>query len=399
VWTRLGRFEECCRRIASALAVVEPGGTEELALQIALGYGLLSSMRDPSEVEAVNERAVALAAMHQDVKSQLRSAFVRWDVLISRARIHLALEASRRFRELAVLDGGHFEELIADRMEGVSELLGGNFRAARAAIERVRARSPNWDPREPLRWYAYDPDTMARNTLVTLLWLDGRPDSAAAVARDNATRALAAGNHDTAAVVLADACCGLAILVDDQEAAEEYLALLKVSLANGGAPGYGVMAQIFRAVLSARHGDPGPGVRLVDAGLPPITDHPRFASPMAELANTLGSAGAVAHARRLADHLFERVSTTGEWWILSEIQRIRGDLSEDGDRARELLQSALDTARAQEAKAWGLRAATSYARRWPEAAGVLAPWVETFTEGFRTRDLIEARSVLHAAGR
>ncbi len=61
---------------------------------------------------------------------------------------------------------------------------------------------------------------------------------------------------------------------------------------------------------------------------------------------------------------------------------------------------ALDVARAQEAKSPELRAATSLARLWrdqgkrAEARALLAPVYATFTEGFTTRDLIDAKALL-----
>ena len=63
---------------------------------------------------------------------------------------------------------------------------------------------------------------------------------------------------------------------------------------------------------------------------------------------------------------------------------------------------ALAVARAQQARSWELRAATSLARLWhdqgkhDEARDLLAPVYGWFTEGFDTRDLTEARALLKA---
>jgi len=69
-------------------------------------------------------------------------------------------------------------------------------------------------------------------------------------------------------------------------------------------------------------------------------------------------------------------------------------------RAEECFHRALCIARAQAAKSFELRAATSLARlrqrqgKRAEARALLAPVYEWFTEGFDTRDLVEAKALL-----
>jgi predicted ATPase len=65
------------------------------------------------------------------------------------------------------------------------------------------------------------------------------------------------------------------------------------------------------------------------------------------------------------------------------------------------LERSLAVARQQQAKSWKLRAAMSMARLWrdqgkrDEARELLAPVYNWLTEGFDTRDLKEARALLH----
>jgi predicted ATPase len=75
---------------------------------------------------------------------------------------------------------------------------------------------------------------------------------------------------------------------------------------------------------------------------------------------------------------------------------IKGDLE---GAEREFLAS-LDCARHQRAKSWELRTSTSLARLWQgqgkrqDAHELLTPVYNWFTEGFDTRDLQEAKSLL-----
>jgi predicted ATPase len=106
----------------------------------------------------------------------------------------------------------------------------------------------------------------------------------------------------------------------------------------------------------------------------------------------------LAEARALVDK-------TGERYHEAELHRLHGVLLvrqavPDVQAAAACFQQALAIARRQQAKAWELRAALSLARLWQhqgkhaEACALLAPIYGSFTEGFDTADLQEARALL-----
>jgi predicted ATPase len=104
----------------------------------------------------------------------------------------------------------------------------------------------------------------------------------------------------------------------------------------------------------------------------------------------------IAEAERLAE-------ATQVEWVLAETLRLRGDLlAQTGDRmaAEASYREALALAQQQSAKLWELRAATSLARlcreqgRRTEARDLLAPLYGSFTEGFDTADLKDAKALL-----
>jgi predicted ATPase len=85
--------------------------------------------------------------------------------------------------------------------------------------------------------------------------------------------------------------------------------------------------------------------------------------------------------------------------------RIAGEITlispeRDTLKAEEYFESALSVARQQQAKSWELRAAMSMARLWrdqgkpKQARELLAPVYNSFTEGFDTLDLKEAKALL-----
>jgi predicted ATPase len=100
---------------------------------------------------------------------------------------------------------------------------------------------------------------------------------------------------------------------------------------------------------------------------------------------------------------------TKETWYEADIHRTAGELAlkspEPGAaKAEAYFKRALAVARAQQAKSWKLRAATSLARLWrdqgkpTEARDLLAPIYGWFTEGFDTLDLKEAKALLDELG-
>ncbi len=101
----------------------------------------------------------------------------------------------------------------------------------------------------------------------------------------------------------------------------------------------------------------------------------------------------------------DAVETTKEKWCEAEIHRTAGEIAlmspeRDAAKAQAYFERALAVARAQQAKSWELRAATSMARLWrdqgkrQQARDLLAPVYGWFTEGFETADLKEAKALL-----
>jgi predicted ATPase len=99
------------------------------------------------------------------------------------------------------------------------------------------------------------------------------------------------------------------------------------------------------------------------------------------------------------------METNKETWSAAEVHRVAGEIAlmsprPDTARAEAYFERALEIARAQQARSWELRAATSLARLWrdqgrrAEAHDRLAPVYGWFTEGFDTLDLKEAKTLL-----
>ena len=113
--------------------------------------------------------------------------------------------------------------------------------------------------------------------------------------------------------------------------------------------------------------------------------------------------GQVEEGLALLDEALQIVERTGERWFAAELNRNKGELlvrQGHAEAAAELYHKALTIAEQQGAKLWELRAGASLARLWREqgrrgeARDLLAPVYGSFTEGFDTPDLKDAKALL-----
>jgi predicted ATPase len=128
---------------------------------------------------------------------------------------------------------------------------------------------------------------------------------------------------------------------------------------------------------------------------------------LSRLAGAYSEIGNFNEAWRYIDEAIELAHASKERWYEAEIHRIAGEIAlkspgRDEAKAEEYFERALTVARHQQAKSWELRAAMSLARprrdqgRPGEGYGLVAPVYRWFTEGFDTRDLMEAKELLAA---
>jgi predicted ATPase len=123
------------------------------------------------------------------------------------------------------------------------------------------------------------------------------------------------------------------------------------------------------------------------------------------LAEAMALTGDLDNALQLIDEAIAQIERPGweERLAFAEVLRLKGwmlSLKGDPEGAERNFLASLDWARRQQAKMWELRTSTSLARLWQsqgkrlEAYELLAPVYGWFTEGFDTRDLQDAKSLL-----
>jgi predicted ATPase len=124
------------------------------------------------------------------------------------------------------------------------------------------------------------------------------------------------------------------------------------------------------------------------------------------LAEAMVLTGDLDNALHLIDEIVAQIERTGweERLHYAEILRLKGwmlSLKGDLDGAERNFLASLDWARRQQAKMWELRTSISLARLWQSqgkrqaAYELLAPVYGWFTEGFDTKDFLEAKALLN----
>jgi predicted ATPase len=127
------------------------------------------------------------------------------------------------------------------------------------------------------------------------------------------------------------------------------------------------------------------------------------------LAEGMALTGGLGNALQMIDEVIAQIERPGwgERLYYAEILRLKGwmlSLKGDLEGAERNFLASLDWARRQQAKMWELRTSISLARLWQsqgkrqDAYELLAPVYGWFTEGFDTRDLLEAKALLAELG-
>lgn len=126
---------------------------------------------------------------------------------------------------------------------------------------------------------------------------------------------------------------------------------------------------------------------------------------LSHLAQGHAQCGRFDDAWRGIEEALATMRATQERVLEAEVNRLAGEIvlmspQPDRSKATAYFECALAIARAQQAKSWELRAAMSMARLWhdqgkrQQARELLTPVYAWFIEGFETRDLQQARSLL-----
>jgi predicted ATPase/DNA-binding winged helix-turn-helix (wHTH) protein len=414
LWMQLSLLDECRERIERMLARDEedqrPSDRDQMKLHTALGSAMLWTRGPQREIDIVWTKALEIAERLDDAPYQVR---LLWGLAAYRTMSgdnQTALGLLDRHRTIASTAGDAADVLMCERAAATSLHYLGDQTEARRRLDAVVGQYVAV-PQSHIARFQFDQRAAACGTLANVLWLQGYADQAVRMAQ-HAVEGAQAANHSVSVYgALGHTAFPIALYTGDLAAAQQILSMLKKQLAEKSLYIWNTLCRCMEGMLLSRRADFA-GLLLLRSGLAEVRDSGfrlRYSYYLAAFAEGLASAGQVAEAHAVIDEALQW-SERREGWFLAESLRLKGHLfglerSAAGDRAAaKHYQRAIRCARQQGALSWELRAATGLADLWrrqgrtEEAAKLLRPVHEKFTEGFDTSDLRAASALVEELG-
>jgi predicted ATPase len=283
----------------------------------------------------------------------------------------------------------------------------GDYPAALAHLETAASLYRADEHRDSDFHYGQDIGVGAFVVLSWALWHRGYPEESARAADRALALSRELGHAHTPAHALGLAGVGAVFARDVATACACGNDCVTLASERGFAL-WAAIGRILQGWAAAQEGEATTGIASIRDGLTAAeATGTRLWSPLflTLLAEALALSGKIEEALATLDDALAKAAACGAKGWDAEIHRLRGELTArlphpDPAKAEDSYRTALAIARGQGTRGYELRAATSLARLWRqqrrrgEARDLLAPVYGSFTEGFDTADLKEAKALL-----
>jgi class 3 adenylate cyclase/predicted ATPase len=380
----------------------------ELRLWRALGAALAVVRGYPAhETGQAFERALALCHELEEDSQLFPVLFGLWVSRLNRGEIARGEEAAREFFERAERLADASLLLVGHTLVGSIHLIRGQFKEARTAYEQTISLYRPDQHRALAADYVTDRGVVGKQLLANALGPLGYWD----LARQHTTEALGEacrlGHPATEAYALWLGMVLWQVMGEVDTVDEHAERLVKLAQELHAAYWLGI-ATVYRGWVQVARGGAVTAIPIIRDGITTFrATGAAYLLPhyMTLLAAAHRASGDYAAALAVLGEAEAEARRTGDYWSFSEVLRLQGEviteLPKPGLVQGEVcLRNAVEVTRAQKAKGWELRAATSLARLWRnqgrqrEARDYLDPVYGWFTEGFDTLDLKEAKELL-----
>jgi hypothetical protein len=275
LWFQQSLMLECRGRVERALASLEPGSARadrrEMQLFAALGASLMQTKGPAPDTTTAWAKALEIAERLNDIEYQLRALWGVWHFRVSRGECRAALIQAERFCDRVAGTANPAEILVGRRMIGVSLHYLGDQTKARRHLEYMLAHYVAPAHRSHAIRFQYGQRVATRMMLARILWLQGFSDQALRIALDNVENARVI-DHAMSLCYALEAASLVALWAGDRSVAERSVAMLLEHSARHALTVWHARGRCLKGVLFIKHGDVGPGVRLLRTSLDELSE-------------------------------------------------------------------------------------------------------------------------------
>jgi predicted ATPase/DNA-binding winged helix-turn-helix (wHTH) protein len=412
LWFETSLVAEAQTRVEVALEFAETFPcNDNLKTKLALSraWSMIYRRRFALETYDAWLTAIAYARRASNLHSELQALVGLSIYLMDIGRFAEAIQKMEEFRSLCARHRDWSLAPEGERSLACIKAHAGEITEALAKLESLAAEFARPSKGSRMAGFQVDRYIGIRCYVPLFAWVSGRPDYGARLAHDVIGVAESLGHLMSQSNVLALSACPVSYYCGDLDALERYTRKLSAILQLETFGVWVPMQQFYASVLGDLRGEPG-SISRVKKSIDELIDSRfslRLPGCLGVLAELLVRHGRLDEASDAITTAKTYESRHGERWCRSELMRVEAlILSQSGFRtlAERLLLNALDEAHSIDAHSFELRIASDLAAQYIEvgrssdAAALLRPIFERFTEGFATKDLIAASRILrHAA--
>jgi class 3 adenylate cyclase/predicted ATPase len=388
---------------------------EQIKLQVALitplihvkGYAAAETKAAAKQARLLIEQAEALGEPSEEPLLLFSVLYAFWVANFGAFNGDVCRDLAAQFLALAEKQRATVPLMIGHRIVGSSLLFTGDIAEGRGHFDQALALYDPAEHRSLATRFGQDTRMTLLSYRSLALWLLGCPEAALSDADEALKNSREIGQAATLMFALritqtTYGLCGNRVATAAH--AQELVALAEEK----GAPFWKAFGMMNQGSVLALTGRASGATEMLISGIAAYrTTGATIFLPfyLPHLARAHAELGQFEEAWRCIGQAMRAAETTKEKWCEAEIHRTAGEITllspaPDAAKAQAHFERALAIARAQQAKSWELRAATSLARLWrdqgkrQQARELLAPIYGWFSEGFDTRDLKEAKALL-----
>lgn len=411
LWFETSLISQAQGRVELALAQAQTIRCDDLLttkLAMSRAWSMMYARTYVAEVEAAWLAALAFARRAGTLTSELQALA---GLAIYLMRIGRIADSIARLEEFRAICAHHQDWSLApegERLLAWAKAHTGELTESLATLEALATTYSRVGKGSRMAGFQVDRFIGIRCYIPHIAWLSGRPDHAAAIARDAIVAAESLGHLASESNVLAVAGCPVAYWNGDLDTLERYTVRLASILERETIGLWVPIQRFYAAALDDLRGDKAAIPRMRGA-IDEIIDSrfvQRVAGCLGILAESFVREGRLGEASDAIAEAMGYEARLEERWCRSDLMRVEAlvlDRAGEPARAERHLLSALEEAHAIKALSHELRIVSDLAARLiasdraAEAIALLSPVYQRFSEGFATRDLRTAARLLQRA--